>query len=386
MLLFVGIVLAISGGIHLFLYRGLVRGLSITSPAVLWPLRVLAAVLAVSYVLARWLDGFAPPGVVLGAHWIASVWVGLMFHLFWIGLAFFFAKVLLVLTGGWARLAPWHPAIGRGAVLSVAATAVVLCVIGMISAQSPARVRHAKIPVKALSPELAGLKIALAADFHAGILAGERQVARWVDEINALHPDLVLLPGDIVDHPPRRIAWIADAFARLRAPLGVFATTGNHEYYIGVEPAVALLRRSGMRVLMNERVELPGGLIVAGIEDRTARSMGQTLPTYAQILGPEARSRPTIFLNHTPATEETKAAIAAGADLVVSGHTHGGQIWPFGYLSGLAFPFLKGVYEVGAGRQLTTSGIGYWGPPMRLGNPPEIWLIELVPISPPSDS
>ncbi|MHC4859342.1 MAG: metallophosphoesterase, partial [Planctomycetota bacterium] len=318
---FLAVVLAVLGLVHWFLYRGLVRGLDISSPVALVTLRGLAVLLAVSYILTRFLDSSAPRAVVLVAHWCSSVWVGLMFHLFWVGLLFWIAKVLLWATGIWGRLGPHHALLGRVGVGSVAAIAVVLCVVGMLTAQRAARVRRVAVPVKAITPELRALKIVVVADFHAGTLVGTTQIDRWVDEIASHEPDLVLVPGDIIDYPPERVPELAASFARLTAPLGVFATTGNHEYYVGVRRAVAFLERAGMRVLMNQCVELPVGLIVGGIEDRTALSYGRKLPSVAEILGPDARSRPTIFLNHTPATEDSEEAMAAGADLMVSGHT-----------------------------------------------------------------
>jgi len=123
-LIFLSVVLLVTGLIHFFLYRGLVRGLSITSPALLWPLRALAVLLALSYVIARWMDGWAPHGAVVAAHWTASIWLGLMFHLLWTGLALSIVKIALRLTGVWGLLAPHHAAMGKAAVLGVVATAV----------------------------------------------------------------------------------------------------------------------------------------------------------------------------------------------------------------------------------------------------------------------
>jgi len=194
-----------------------------------------------------------------------------------------------------------------------------------------------------------------------------------------LSPDLILVQGDIVDHPPDRMPDVADAFRQMTATLGVFASTGNHEYIVGVQRSVEFLERSGMRVLRNQAVELPGGLIIAGIDDTSGRSFDVAPPPVESVLGTRAMRKTTILLNHTPGSEITHAAIDAGADLVVSGHTHGGQIWPFGHLTRLAFPLHHGLYPVGEGHQLTTCGIGFWGPPMRLGADPEIWVIELVP-------
>jgi len=377
-LLFLSIVLLITGLIHLFLYRGLVRGLGISSPAVLWPLRLLAVLLTVSYPLARWMDSWAPDGVVTGAHWISSVWIGLMLHLLWAGILLWLIKAVLWATGAWGRLGAHHATLGRSAVGVVVLTALVLGVIGVMKAYGPARVRYAKVPVKQLSHAAARTKIVMIADFHAGVLAGRREVDRWVGEINALAPDLILVPGDIIDHPPDRIADVAAAFRGLKAPLGVFACTGNHEYIVGVKRAVAFLEEAGMRVLRNQGVELPGGLVIAGIDDASSPRFDIAPPPVETVLGERAARKTTILLNHTPGTAATHAAMDAGADLVVSGHTHGGQIWPFGYITRAAFPFHHGLYPVGDGHQLTTCGIGFWGPPMRLGADPEIWVIELI--------
>jgi predicted MPP superfamily phosphohydrolase len=377
-LIFLVVVLVISGLIHLFLYRGLVRGLSITSPTALWPLRATAVLLAVSYPLARWMDQWAPEGPLVAAHWIASLWMGLMFHLLWLGLAFFLLKMLLVVTGLWSRLEPAHASLGRSAVLTVTVLALVLCGFGIRHAFGPVRVRTAEIPVKGLTKELSRLRIVLVADFHAGVVSGERSLHRWVEAIQAQSPDLILIPGDIVDHPPERLPGAARALRKLVAPLGVFASTGNHEYIVGVEKSVAFLEKCGIRVLRNESRELPVGLVLAGIEDASAPSFGGDVPPVAEVLGPEVGAKPTILLHHTPGTRQTRRAAEAGADLMVSGHTHGGQIWPFGYLTRAVFPYHHGLYEVEGRRQLTTCGIGFWGPPMRFRADPELWVIRLI--------
>jgi len=372
MVLFLGAFLLVMGGIHAFLYRGLVVGLGITSPGALWALRALAVLLVVSYPLARWLDGFAPALVVRAAHMVADTWFGLMFQLFWIGL-------VVWLVGRLLRLVGYGPVPGGWGVALVAVLAVGLCVVAYFGARADARVREIEVPVKGFSEPLGALRIAVFADLHAGSLVDETEVTKRVEEVRRLGADLVLIPGDLVDEPPARLAWLVPALARLRAPLGVFACTGNHEYYAGVEASVALLERAGIRMLMNAAVDLPHGLRIAGIEDRAARLFGRTVPPPADVLGPEAATCPTIFLNHTPLASVTEAAVAAGADLVLSGHTHGGQIWPFSLLTDLVYRYDRGLFHVGDGLHYTTCGLGWWGPPMRLGTVPEILLVRLAP-------
>jgi predicted MPP superfamily phosphohydrolase len=371
-LLFLAAFLLVMGALHGFLYRRLVRGLGLVSRPVLWSLRALAALLVLSYPLTRWLDGFAPDGVLVVAHWVAGVWLALMFQLFWMGFAVWLASRIL----GWLGVRPRH---GRAAVGAVVGAAVLVCGLGIAGARQDATVREFRVPAKGVTAAVSNLRIAVVADLHAGVLVDADVVRQRVTEVMRLRPDLILIPGDVLDFPPERLAWLADALSDLSAPLGVFATTGNHEYYVGAEASVALMRRAGLRVLMNERVELPGGLVIAGIEDRTADRFGRPRPSAAAILGEVVAGRPTIFLDHTPGSDSSRAAVAAGADLVVSGHTHGGQIWPFGFLTRLAFPLHHGLYAIDGGHQLTTCGIGWWGPPMRLGAPPEICVVSLTP-------
>ena len=379
MIAFIAVILTISGLIHWFLYARLVAALEITSPAILWPLRFLAVLLAVSYILVRLWERYAPDPVVYASEWVAASWIGVMFELLWMALLLTLAKFILWLTGAWGHLTvAQHTLIGRWSFIIVVATALILCGYAMYRAARPARIARATVPVKSITPPLRDLNIALVADFHAGVLVGPRQVRRMAKQVMSHTPDVILMPGDILDHPPDRIRKIVSAFREFRAPFGVYGTTGNHEYYINVKAAIALIEESGIRMLNNEAVTLPQGLVIAGIADRTALQFRLPRPKVGEFVGEHALDKPTILLNHTPVGEEAQAAGRAGADLVVSGHTHGGQIWPFSLLSKLAFSFHHGLYKLDNGHILTTCGIGTWGPAMRLGAPPEIMLIKLV--------
>jgi hypothetical protein len=254
-------------------------------------------------------------------------------------------------------------------------------IYGYHRAASPARVVEVKVPVENPSPEVQEMKIALAADFHASVIMHAGRVAKYCDQISALNPDFILIPGDIIDTSPKYISHMAEAFQHLKAKRGVFGTTGNHEYYVGLNDALELIKQSGIKMLMNQAVELRGGIVIGGIEDRTARSMGKKLPPVEQIIRGRDDSKVKILLNHTPAISDMEDAIKGGADLVVCGHTHGGQIWPFSFLTRWAFPLHHGLYPVEDGYVLTTCGIGFWGPPVRIGAPPEIMMIRFVPKS-----
>jgi uncharacterized protein len=376
---FVVIILSILGLIHWFLYSRLVSALAVTSPAMLWTLRGLAAFLAVSYILARVSERYTPESVSRALDWVASIWVGLMWELLWITVVLFLAKLILLVSGFWSRFDPVSlVALGRYSAISTISLALLLCGWGMLQARRPARITEVMVPIKNITPELRKLRIVEASDFHSGILLRTPQISRMTERIMSVKPDLILLPGDIVDQSSDGVLQIAEAFRKLKAPLGVYGSTGNHEYYVGIKTSLEFCEAGGIRMLMNERVELPVGLVIAGIEDRTARQMGRPRPTIEQLVDGVARDKPIILLNHSPFADEANAAANAGVDLMLSGHTHGGQIWQFNYFSRLAFKYNRGLYNLGEGHQFTTTGIGTWGPPMRIGAPPEIVLIRLI--------
>jgi uncharacterized protein len=378
MIIFFATVIAITLLLHGFLYHRLAVALDITTPAALWLLRLAALFLALSYILARAWERLAPHWVVQGMYWFSSVWLGLMWELLWITLVFYLVKLGLMAGGVWGRLEPQTiTQLGRFAAIAVSSLAVLLCGYGMVSAMGRARIANLQVPVKQITPELRELKIAMASDWHVGVLIGKPRLEKMTGQIMALKPDIILLPGDIVDQNPADLQPLLPVLKKLQAPLGVFGTTGNHEYYIGVQRAVEYMRAAGVQMLMNESVELPNGLQITGIEDRTAAQMHKQRPTVTQLLA-NAKEKPTIFLNHSPFVAEARAAAAAGADLTLSGHTHAGQIWPFTYLSRMAFPYNFGLYRLGEHYQYTSCGYGYWGPPMRIFAPPEIVVIRLV--------
>ncbi|MBK6766637.1 MAG: metallophosphoesterase [bacterium] len=384
MLIFLTVVLTIVGLLHWFLYARLVSALEITSSTVLWPLRILAAFLALSYIISRILEQRFPGMLAHAMDWIGSIWIGMMWQFLWITFLFFLVKVVLVISGQWGNFTlETHEALGRYSFIAVTALVVLITGYGVFKATGAARLVEVDVPVKNYRPEWHDFSIAMIADFHASNTNGAERIGRWCEQISGLKPSVILAPGDIIDTPATQIRSVADGFRKLSAPYGVYATTGNHEYYVGMPGAVELMQRGGFQVLMNVHVALPNGISIAGMEDRTARSMGRPLPAFEQLL-PDDTSDAQILLMHTPATGDVQKATAAGFDLVVSGHTHGGQMFPFTVFTKMAFPYHHGLYKVGSGYQLTTCGIGYWGPPMRIGKPPEIMLIRFVPDSEPA--
>jgi hypothetical protein len=239
-------------------------------------------------------------------------------------------------------------------------------------------VRLARLP-RALS----GLSIAQISDLHVGRTIGEDEVRRVVAATNRLRPDVVAITGDLVDGSVAMLERSVGPLAALQARYGVFFVTGNHEYYSGAPAWVAHLERLGIRVLRNERVAIGdagASIDLAGIDDwRSAGMAPGHGPDLARAVSGRDPDRSLVLLAHQPRGVEEAAR--AGVELQVSGHTHGGQIFPFSLATALVYPYLHGLYDVkgGGGSQIFVSrGTGYWGPPMRLGSPPEITRLVLT--------
>jgi predicted MPP superfamily phosphohydrolase len=220
-----------------------------------------------------------------------------------------------------------------------------------------------------------GTVVAVATDMHVGETISAKWLSRRVDQIQALRPDLIILAGDVVEGDAGE-GELLPVFRRLSAPLGVYAVTGNHEFYAGVESSVRFLESAGVRVLRDRWVELRPGLVIAGVDDLTARRQyGRDDNFVRQALAGRPNPAATIFVSHTP--WHADKACDAGAGLMLSGHTHGGQIWPFGYVVRARYPLVAGKYDLRNTTVIVCRGSGTWGPRMRLWRRSEILRITI---------
>lgn len=251
---------------------------------------------------------------------------------------------------------------------------------GFYEARRRAVIERVTVPIAGLPPEFEGFRIAHISDIHVGPTIKREFVEGIVEDAGSLKPDMIAFTGDWVDGS---VSWLKDDVAplrELRAPHGTFFVTGNHEYYSGAADWIREGGRLGMDVLMNEHrvLERGGGrLVVAGVTDFTASqfSPGQASdPARAMDGGPSGV--PRILLAHQPRT--LFAAQKTGFDLQLSGHTHGGQFFPWNYMATLQQPYIQGLHRHGSGWIYVNRGTGYWGPPLRLGIPPEVTLLTLA--------
>jgi predicted MPP superfamily phosphohydrolase len=248
---------------------------------------------------------------------------------------------------------------------------------GMASALGAPRLEQVTVSLGRLPAGLDGLRIAVVSDLHLGPLLGRSHTERVVTMINEQRPDLVAIVGDVVDGT---VAELGEAVAPLRDLVsrhGSFFVTGNHEYYSGAAPWVREFARLGVNPLLNQRTEIRSGdavLDLAGVNDVTGDSEGQG-PDYRRALGGRDQTRPVVLLAHQPV--QVHQAAANGVDLQLSGHTHGGQMFPFHGIVVLAQPVVSGLHRFGDTQLYVTRGTGFWGPPVRVGAPPEITMVHL---------
>lgn len=236
------------------------------------------------------------------------------------------------------------------------------------------KVKRVTVPLAKLPRAAHGFRIAVVSDIHLGPVLGRGFAERVVDTVNSTQPDLIAVVGDLVDGSVEDLAPAVAPLARLRARHGTFFVTGNHEYFSGAEPWVAHVRELGLRPLENARVEM-GAFDLAGVNDISGESHDDG-PDYAKALGDRDRSRAAVLLAHQPVM--IHEAVRHGVDLQLSGHTHGGQLWPGPFVADAANPTLAGLERYGDTQLYVSRGAGAWGPPVRVGAPSDITVVELA--------
>ena len=294
-----------------------------------------------------------------------AIWMGALF------LALIWLLAVDLVTGfGFLLTEAYKPL--RVAALGLTA---LLSIWGLIQGLRSPAVREEVVVLRGLPVRLDGLVAVQVSDLHLGTLMGRRWLDRLADLVNGQNPDLIFLTGDVLDGGAEEVERLKPQLALFRAPLGVWAVTGNHEFYVGLDRSVAFMESCGIVVLRDSAREVAPGLVLAGVDDLTAR---REFRVDGDPLQKALASRPegaTIFLSHSPLGAET--ADKMGVGLMLSGHTHNGQIWPFGYLVRLYYPYITGRYAVGGMTLLVSHGTGTWGPPMRLFARGEIIRISL---------
>ncbi|MBB3102182.1 metallophosphoesterase [Azomonas macrocytogenes] len=308
--------------------------------------------------------------------WLA--WVSLLTMGVFSSLAVF-SLLRLVLLG---ILLPFGEASAwaHGSAVAVLVIVAVVSLFGVFNARRLARVKEVEIALPGLPEAFSGFSIVQLSDIHVGPTIKHDYIERIVQRVNGLDPDFVAITGDLVDGTVAQLSRHIAPLGALRGRHGVAVVTGNHEYYAGALQWIDELRRIGLSVLLNEHLVLQhdgAELVIAGVTDYSAGRYFDTHrsdPLAALVGAPEAARK--ILLAHQP--RSAHAALEAGFDLQLCGHTHGGQFWPWVHFVRLQQPWVAGIQQLGKLKVYISRGTGYWGPPIRFAAPAEITHIRLI--------
>ena len=378
MLVFLAVMVSLTLGLHYYLWARLVRDAALPAP---WhgiatvALATLALLMPVGMMLTR----FAPRNVVAPISWIVFSWMGIAFFL----LVLLAPADLARAVWSWVQRDGMDPEkrrfLARAVSAVVGASALGIAGTALFAALRPVAVKRVRIALDKLPASMNGFTIVQLSDIHVGPTIGKEFIDDMVARTNALDPDIVAITGDLVDGSVEELGAFVAGLGRLRARHGVYFVTGNHEYYSGADEWIAHLRTLGVRVLRNERVSIGSGVDgfdLAGVDDYHANQFGRGHGMrFEGIVNDRDASRALVLLAHQPKAIEQGEP--EGVDLQLSGHTHGGQMYPFNFLVKLQQPYVAGLYRHGRAQVYVSRGTGYWGPPMRLGAPAEITRIEL---------
>ncbi|MGE2832338.1 metallophosphoesterase [Mycobacterium sp. SMC-4] len=380
--MFIVILGSILGLMHVYVWKRLVK--DTTAPG---RIRIVCSVL-LGVLLVLLIAALIVPRVadVTASRWLA--WPGYL----WFGVVAYLVLTLAALEP--IRLVRWlwrkrrppeepesperRVFLSRVAAVAAGTATVGLVGTGLVNALGPPQTLRVPVRLPRLNPAFDGFRIAVVSDIHLGPLLGRAHTERIVRMINETEPDLVAVVGDLVDGTVAELGPAAEPLQDLVAREGAFFVTGNHEYF--VEDTAEWLReleRLGLNLLRNEHTSIRrdgAAFDLAGINDLAGRSHSDPPDLDRALRGVQAES-PTVLLAHQPVQVEDAAD--RGVDLQISGHTHGGQMWPFHYAVSLAQPALAGLSTVRDTQLYVSRGAGFWGPPLRVGAPPDISVLTL---------
>ena len=378
MLLFFGIFFTVYGLLNFYIFLRGWQSLAAIEPARPYYIG-LFLFLGLSFLGGRLLERFWPSPVSAALIWAGSYWFGAILY-------FILALVFLDLLRLTNAIVPWfpssvntgYPVVKAWLAGGIALVVVLLLGAGTINALHP-KIHRMTVTLPKTLEGAQSMSIAVASDVHLGTLIGRGRLQNLVETVNDLEPDLILLPGDIVDEDlgPVIRQNLGAMLGQLHARYGVYAVTGNHEYIGGVDAACEYLREHGVTFLRDSVVRLNNGLIVAGREDLSIRQFkGHGRTPLARLLAGIDASHPLILMDHQPI--RLNEAAESKVDLQLSGHTHDGQLWPLTYITRAVYQLSRGYMRIGQTHYYVSSGFGTWGPPARLGNRPEVVFITLT--------
>jgi predicted MPP superfamily phosphohydrolase len=377
-IIFFSIVLVVYGLVNSYIFT---RGLQAIPAGSAWRAWYIPGfwVLASTFILARILERTWPCGFTGVVTWIGSFWLAFMLYFILAALIMDLARLVNHFTGIFPQV--FYADYAKTKLVALAVTIVLTTVVvtaGFINARIP-KIRKLELHVAKQVTGDKELTIVMASDIHLGTIIAGRKANRLVETINSLNPDIVLFAGDVVDEDLAPVIKnnLGASLVQIKSRYGTYGITGNHEYIGGAEAAVKYLGEHGITMLRDTALLIDNRFWLAGRDDRDKpRFTGRSRKELAEVMRGVDRNYPVILMDHQPFNLEK--AVAEGVDLQLSGHTHHGQLWPFNYITGAMYELSAGYKQKGSTNFYVSTGFGTWGPPVRLGNRPEIVQIKLI--------
>lgn len=363
------------GGMHLYAYRKATAALRLALPVrvglVLFMVFMMAAPVLVRLAENTGLERVARLLALSGYSWL-----GLLFLFVSAAAAIDLLRLLLFLAGWLTGRDCFRRPVPRLQFFLPLAAAAAIFVYGFFEARN-IQAEHVVIATTKLPQGVNRFRIVQISDVHLGLIVRQDRLRRILAVVRRAHPDLLVSTGDLVDGQTNSLAGLASMLAAVKAPDGKFAVTGNHEFYAGLNKSLRFTRRAGFTVLRQQGVTVAGLLNVAGVDDPTVYAFGRKQKIdERRLLLSLPRGKFTLLLKHRPVLDKSSLGLF---DLQLSGHTHGGQIFPFTLVTRLRYRVPTGLSRAPAGSFLYLSrGAGTWGPPIRFLAPPEVTIIDLV--------
>jgi len=378
LIVFLSIVIGIYSAVNYYIFSRGLAAIPLTSTFRSWYPWIFLF-LSSSYVIARFLERAWLSPVSDTFTWIGAFWLALMIHFLLAVLAIDIIRLIHTVIPIYPKFITHDLMATRFWIFrGVIAVTVLVVLSGYINALNPV-IRNLDIHINKKAGKYKQLHIVMASDIHMGTLVGPKRTQRMVNRINELKPDIILFAGDMVDEDLAPVIRhdLGNSLKMLKAPLGVYAITGNHEYIGGAEKAVTYLQEHGIQLLRDTAILVDGSFYLAGRDDRDKpRLSGKQRKLLQEVLAGVDKSLPILMMDHQPFKLE--AVKAAGVDLQLSGHTHHGQLWPFNYITQAMYEISWGYKQKGNSHFYVSSGYGGWGPPVRTGNRPELVSIQVT--------
>lgn len=374
-IIFFGIVFTVYAAVNFYILR---RVVTVVPDNYRNPFIIISVFIILSYIIGRFLENYFLNHITDFLVWLGSFWIAIMFYLFLILILVDLVRLVNYVIPFFPTIIKENPEKTKRLAAIIISIFITIMVAGGFINTKLFYIKKINLNIYKDAGKLTTLNIVAASDLHLGTINGNHFAWRVVENINSLNPDIVLLAGDIVDEDIAPIIRenVGETLKLLNAKYGVYAVTGNHEYIGGINDAVNYLVDHNINLLRDSVVLIDSSFYIAGRDDLSiARFAGGKRKSLSEIVVGIDKSKPIIMMDHQPFN--LNQAQENGIDLQISGHTHHGQLWPLNYITKMIYEISWGYKFIAGTHYYVSSGIGGWGPPVRLGSRPEIVNIKL---------